>query len=187
MEEPQEENEELNIQGEMSSLADQMKTLAEEARKKRLQKGMLGKSGLSTAKKAWFTLFLNVHLDANITERRGILKPQQTSDSPSSSLPRRSQSFATPRSLLKSSPSNDKSAFREVKPSRVDVSNDKDDEGISCNDSGSDSEPGAVKSKPKLGRTKMEADDTTSEGESSGGREVKSIFKNESRLNLNFK
>lgn len=61
--------------------------------------------------------------------------------------------------------------------------NDKDDEGISCNDSGSDSEPGAVKSKSKVAR----ADDTTSEGESSGGREVKSIFKNESRLNLNFK
>lgn len=67
------------------------------------------------------------------------------------------------------------------------MSNDKDDEGISCNDSGSDSEPGAVKSKSKVARTKVEADDTTSEGESSGGREVKSIFKNESRLNLSFK
>lgn len=40
LEEPKEENEELNIQVEMSSLADQMKSLAEEARKKRLQKGM---------------------------------------------------------------------------------------------------------------------------------------------------
>lgn len=134
----------------------------------------------------YFNFFNGKNLDANITERRGILKPQQTGESLSSSLPKRSQSFATPRSLLKSSPSNDKSAFREVKPSRVDVSNDKDDEGISCNDSGSDSEPG-TKSKSKLARTKVEADDTTSEGESSGGREVKSIFKNESRLNLNFK
>lgn len=45
LEEPEEENEEL-IPVEMSSLADQMKSLAEEARKKRLEKGI--KSGLCT-------------------------------------------------------------------------------------------------------------------------------------------
>ncbi|KAL1518089.1 hypothetical protein ABEB36_001766 [Hypothenemus hampei] len=58
---------------------------------------------------------------------------------------------------------------------------DKEDEGISCNDSGSDSE--------SLDRiTTKGHEDTTSEGESSGSKEVRKIFRHENnKLNLNFK
>lgn len=115
-------------------------------------------------------------------ERRGILKPE------GAGAPRRSQSFASPHASLKGAKSPQGSAFHQVKPSRVDLSTDKDDEGISCNGSGSDSEGSEAKPKPARISVKVTAgDDTTSEGESSGGREVKRIFRNENKLNLSFK
>ncbi|XP_030765564.1 nucleolar protein dao-5-like isoform X2 [Sitophilus oryzae] len=172
LEEPPEETEESDM-----SLASQMRSLAEEAKKKRQER------------------------DQNISERRGILKQPHPSDA-SSPLPRRSQSFASARPALRrrDSPpaettrldsfplesSRAESAFRKVKPSRTETATDKDDEGISCNDSGSDSETSEVKG--RVQRNKGGALDDTSEGESSGGREVKSIFRHEnSRLGLNFK
>ncbi|XP_050301678.1 uncharacterized protein LOC126739900 isoform X2 [Anthonomus grandis grandis] len=171
LEEPQEDSEEFQgIQAGMS-LADQMKSLAEEARKKRLER------------------------DLGATERRGILKPPHPDSNPSA-LPRRSQSFASPRSLLNTrvtppidseSPRHE-SAFRKVKPTRAETSTDKDDEGISCNDSGSDSETSDLKGKtPKFNVKVSGGDDTTSEGESSGGREVRSIFSRENRMSMSFR
>ncbi|XP_066250261.1 supervillin-like [Euwallacea similis] len=160
LEEPQDETEDLNInihQSEMSSLASQMRSLAEEAKKKRMEK------------------------DIALVERKGILKPAQSE----TATPRRSQSFASPRSLLKGGPRHE-SAFRRVKPEKNEMCADKDDEGISSNESGSESDTEEV----KIAKLKIKsggADETTSEGESSGGREVKSIFKKESKLNLNFK
>lgn len=52
------------------------------------------------------------------------------------------------------------------------------DEGISCNDSGSDTETNV----PIIKCDKVVDCDSTSDGESSGGREVKNIFKNDSKF-----
>ncbi|XP_056635872.1 uncharacterized protein LOC130444644 isoform X1 [Diorhabda sublineata] len=77
---------------------------------------------------------------------------------------------------------------------KVETSPDKDDEGISCNDSdsGSDSDvsSNAVREIAKSDERKIAnkmgkcSGDSTSEGESSGGREVRSIFMNENRLKV---
>ncbi|XP_019766886.2 uncharacterized protein LOC109542202 isoform X2 [Dendroctonus ponderosae] len=158
LEEPNEEAEELTLRSEM---ANHMKSLADEVLKKRLER------------------------DLAAGERRGILKPLSPEGA---AAPRRSQSFAL-KGAKSPQPLRHESAFHQVKPSRADVATDKDDEGISCNGSGSDSEGSEAKPKPaKISvNVSTAGDDTTSEGESSGGREVKRIFRNENKLNLNFK
>ncbi|XP_060534945.1 supervillin-like isoform X2 [Cylas formicarius] len=129
------EREEATEEGEMLR-PDQMKAIAEEAKRKRQDFG----------------------------ERRGILKPESTS-----SLPRRSRSFAAPGSKKR------ESAFVDFAVEAAAA--EKDDEGISCNFSGSDSETSEAKAKPATSSRRIYGgDDTASEGESSGGREVRKIF-----------
>ncbi|XP_050500586.1 supervillin-like isoform X2 [Diabrotica virgifera virgifera] len=76
---------------------------------------------------------------------------------------------------------------------KVETSPDKDDEGISCNDSASSSDSdassnaareGAKSDEQSVGKKVGKWSDSTSEGESSGGREVRSIFQNENRLKI---
>ncbi|XP_076271770.1 uncharacterized protein LOC143203482 isoform X2 [Rhynchophorus ferrugineus] len=174
LEEPLDETEEGPNE---MSLASQMRSLAEEAKLKRQER------------------------DQSVIERRGILKASHTGET---STPLAKTGQSGPRSALRrrDSPPTDttrldstafdsgrtESAFQRVKPSRTETCADKDDEGISCNDSGSDSEVSEAKSKSQRQAKSGLLEDTTSEGESSGGREVRSIFKNENtRLNLNFK
>lgn len=92
------------------------------------------------------------------SEKRGILKND------------RHKSVSKPKSVLKS-----RNRAR-VSPNRCPtLKTDAHDEGISCNDSGSDMETNV----PIIKCDKVADGDSTSDGESSGGREVKSIFKND--------
>ncbi|RZC38334.1 supervillin, partial [Asbolus verrucosus] len=131
-------------------------------------------------------------------ERRGILKSSFGSirtrgDSPS----------PHPRSALKKRDSFDGSFDYDnvnrrsiLKTETTDVTYD---EGISCNDSASDSETasvpysvkspefridGTVTKKSILGKLGKSNSETTSDGDSSGGREIRSIFKNENKLKV---
>lgn len=128
------------------------------------------------------------------SERRGILK------SPFANVRGRGDSpLSHPRSVLKKRDSFDgtsdcESSRRSILKTDIDVTYD---EGISCNDSASDSETagvfhgGSVKTelkspvtrvKPPSGLGKLSSE--TSDGDSSGGREVRSIFKNENKLKV---
>ncbi|XP_064214700.1 supervillin isoform X3 [Tribolium castaneum] len=126
--------------------------------------------------------------DHTTSERRGILK--------SSGSFRRGDSH--PRSALKKRDSFDGTSDYENRCSilKSDVADVTYDEGISCNDSASDSEAASVPCGVKTPEIKVEhstakrqtkvlkSSSETSDGESSGGREIRSIFKNENKLKV---
>ncbi|KAJ8925022.1 hypothetical protein NQ315_001188, partial [Exocentrus adspersus] len=120
------------------------------------------------------TFALGVSDTERSPERKSILKAGARRDaaSPKSVLKKRDDVSPTSRrSILKTEPSPDK-----------------DDEGISCNDSDdtdSDTSP-HKENEPGLGAKEKSGlnGDSTSEGESSGGREIRSIFKNDGRLRV---
>lgn len=110
-------------------------------------------------------------------ERKSILKPPPADTIPSRKFERKITSPLAPKSALKK---------RETPIIKVETSPDKDDEGISCNDSTSDSDSSAgidANKNSKILGTRI-GTDSTSEGESSGGREIRSIFRNENKLNF---
>lgn len=117
------------------------------------------------------------------SERKSILKPP-----PANPVPQRKIiSPPAPKSVLKKRESWHCSSSSTKKPTiKVDSSPDKDDEGISCNDSASDTDSSGstdANKSSKVFNTRVGAD-STSEGESSGGREIKSIFRNDNKLHF---
>lgn len=129
-------------------------------------------------------------------ERRGILK-----SSFGSSRARGDSPSPHPRSVLKKRDSFDGTSDYESRRSilKTEISDVTYDEGISCNDSASDSESASAPSYgfkspeikverptpkrpllPRFGKSSSE----TSDGDSSGGREIRSIFKNENKLKV---
>ncbi|XP_044270482.1 uncharacterized protein LOC123015087 isoform X2 [Tribolium madens] len=130
--------------------------------------------------------------DHTTNERRGILK------SSGSFRNRGDSSYPHPRSVLKKRDSFDGTSDYENRCSilKSEVADVTYDEGISCNDSASDSEAASVscgvktpeikveRSTPKRQNKVFKSSSETSDGESSGGREIRSIFKNENKLKV---
>lgn len=141
-----------------------------------------------------FYNFIYVAEDQDTEEHRGILKSPFINARGRGDLP-----SPHPRSVLKKRDSFDgasdyESNRRSILKTDIDVTFD---EGISCNDSASDSETAGgfhsasdkselkspvakLKSSSRFGKSSSE----TSDGDSSGGREVRSIFKNENKLKV---
>ncbi|XP_063919951.1 uncharacterized protein LOC135134963 isoform X4 [Zophobas morio] len=204
----------------------QMKAIAEEAQKMKLGKGSTGvqkyRSRKSTAERSSSSRFstqpvtfdevqeasrINKNSDDSEddersgsrtpTERRGILK-----SSFSNSRSRGDSPSPHPRSVLKKRDSFDGTSDYDSSNRRsilkTDIADVTYDEGISCNDSASDSESASVPSYSfKSPEIKVErstpirqlnkfakSSSETSDGDSSGGREIRSIFKNESKLKV---
>ncbi|XP_074029765.1 supervillin isoform X3 [Leptinotarsa decemlineata] len=129
------------------------------------------------------------------SEMKSILKSAQTTGpkSPVSPFaPKSSVSPFAPKSVLKKRDSFNSSLNRRSILLKVETSPDKDDEGISCNSvsgSESDSSIGGKESvvdnkKTASKKTGKFNGDSTSEGESSGGREIRSIFRNDDKLRV---
>ncbi|CAH1156175.1 unnamed protein product [Phaedon cochleariae] len=187
----------------------QMKALAEEAKKMKLGKSNAGiekyksrKSGLSDRTPRFSTqpvTFDEVQEASRKNkseekrgddaepdkspERKGILKPpvsKRTAPpqiSPTELAPRTAE--APPRKAEASPRSAD------LSPASAETSPDKDDEGIS---SASDSDSSTGARRGEAGRRQPRQargnGDSTSEGESSGGREVRSIFRQDDKLRI---
>lgn len=137
-------------------------------------------------------LFVDDNKCDRMNERRGILK------SSNGCRCRGETSSPYPRSVLKKRDSFDGTFDYENRrlSLKTEVADVTYDEGISCNDSASDSETASVpynvkkpeikieQSTPKRQSKCVKSSSETSDGDSSGGREIRSIFKNENKLKV---
>ncbi|KAG5889512.1 hypothetical protein JTB14_008999 [Gonioctena quinquepunctata] len=199
----EEETSKVKSKVEPSKMEMQMKAIAEEAKKMKLGKGNAGiekyrlrKSGMTDKSPRFSTqpvTFEEVQEASRINETIGNTSADDTeksSETKSILKPFPQSSTArTPRSSAFSQHATPKSALKKRDSFNASPNHD---EGISCNSvSGSDRTSRRAEKgegggeRPAAGRKygRFNAD-STSEGESSGGREIRSIFRNDDKLRV---